>query len=1065
MCPLPLRRFEALARRSLALAIGLICAALLFTLTPREASADTVVSLFKSFAGNINYITTGNTLRAAPNGTYAGGAPCTLLSGNTGTSVDAGTSSDPISGIPAGSTIVAAYLYYAGSGATVDSAVTFNGTNVTASRTFTSTIGGHNFFSGYVDVTSLVSGNGTYSFGGLSVDNSAGDNCSNSTVLAGWALVVIYSNSSEKSRVINVFDGFEAFAGSSINLTPNNFQIPSTGIDGKFSVITWEGDPDINSTNGVNTLTETLEFNGNVLADACNPTADTSLPNGSNGGVFVSGDPNQYNSTINTLSCTGTLTPTGDEKYFGVDFDTFDVSPYLAAGQTSANTFYSTGQDTVFLTAQIVSVANTPVADLSITKTHTGNVDYGANANYSLIVTNNGPATETGTTTVSDTLPAGETYVSATGTGWTCGAAGQVVTCTNPSTGGIVSGASYPAITLTVAIAQNATSPLSNTATVSGTLFDNVAGNNSSTDTVTLVHPDLSTSTKTVTNLSGGNYAVGNTVQYTITLTESNGGEAGNVSVVDDVPPNLSNFTVTSFPAGATNSSTSTGGANNDGQLNITGITVPANSSVSIVFTAQVAVGTPNCTSIDNTATITVPGAVTGNTTNTASAPTIFIAPTGCASGNKVLYLYDNTTGQTYTNLLNRVQQTANTNSPQTVNGGASYTWSMSPGVATGRDLVLSAGTVTVTLVETATGTRTGNARATTVTLLNNGAAIATSGNVNVSGGARAYSYTITVPATTVLAGTTLGLTLTNGAAANRNVAVSQMTAVQGRSTISFATSTVINVDSITTYSGNYTGTGTPALVPVFQPSLTGHTTTVYICAVISDPFGSYDVTSANITLTDPASSVKVNGAAMTLNGGGGTDCSGNSSAAASSFEYVYTIPVGEPTGFWNISVTGHEGTEATVTQTSTGSFDVDVPSLLVMKTVAVASSTLKAIPGQTVIYTVMVQNNGRGPTDTGLTITDPVPTNTVFYVSSATPFTFSDGGTTGLSAPTMSFSSNGGTSWTYVPTCLRPPTPTPPCSDPAINDVMLTFTGSSMIGKIGATTPAFTITYQVVVQ
>ncbi|HET7176283.1 MAG TPA: hypothetical protein VFK21_09745, partial [Gammaproteobacteria bacterium] len=289
MSPLPPRRFEALARRSLALAAGLLCAALFLGLSPREARADTTVSLFKSFAGNINYVTTGNTLRAAPNNTYAGGNACTLLSGNTGTSVDAGTSSSPLSGIPAGSTIVAAYLYYAGSGATVDSAVTFNGTNVTASRTFTSTTGGHNFFSGFVDVTSLVTGNGTYSFGGLSVDDAAADNCANSTVLAGWALAVVYSNSSEKSRVINFFDGFEAFAGSSITLTPNNFQIPSTGIDGKFSVITWEGDPDINSTNGVNNLTETLEFNGNVLSDACNPTADTSLPNGSNGGVFVSG--------------------------------------------------------------------------------------------------------------------------------------------------------------------------------------------------------------------------------------------------------------------------------------------------------------------------------------------------------------------------------------------------------------------------------------------------------------------------------------------------------------------------------------------------------------------------------------------------------------------------------------------------------------------------------------------------------------------------------------------------------------------------------------------------------
>src|SRR6185437_7817307 len=207
-----------------------------------------------------------------------------------------------------------------------------------------------------------------------------------------------------------------------------------------------------------------------------------------------------------------------------------------------------------------------------------------------------------------DTLPTGVTYVSATGGGWSCSAAGQTVTCNSTST--VASGASFPNITLTAFIGATAASPLANTATLSttGGNFDNVSGNDSSTDSAAILAPDLSASSKSVLNTGGGDPVVGSTLRYTITLTESAGVAATGTSVTDDVPANLSNFTVGSFPAGATNSSTGAGtGANGDGNLNITGITVPANGSVTVVFTAQVASGTANCTTISNTATVTNP--------------------------------------------------------------------------------------------------------------------------------------------------------------------------------------------------------------------------------------------------------------------------------------------------------------------------------------------------------------------------------------------------------------------------------------------------------------------------
>jgi len=1015
------------------LVTGVLCAIALLglSLMPQESRAATTVSLFKSFAGNINYVVTGNTLRANDNTTNA----CSLLSGNTGTSVDAGTSSNAISGIPAGSTIVAAYLYYAGSGATLDSTVTFNGSSITAGRTFTDTSNptGNAFFSGFVDVTSRVTGNGTYSFGGLSVDQSA-TYCGNSTVLAGWSLVVIYSNASEGTRVINVFDGFEPFQFSNITLTPNNFQIPATGINGKFTVITWEGDP------GPPPLDtgETLQFNGNTLSDACNGTQ------------------NQYNSTINTAICTGTAAT--DDVFYGVDIDTYTVSSFLTAGATSATTFYQTGQDMVFLTAQVVSVSNTPVSDLAITKSHSGNFTYGSNAVWTLAVTNNGPATTSGTTTVTDTLATGLTYVSAIGTGWTCGAAGQVVTCTN--TTAVANGASFPNITLTASVGASTVTPNINTATVSGGNFDNVSSNNSSADSATIINPDLSTSTKDVVNTGGGDAIVGSTLQYTITLTETAGVQANNASVTDDVPANVSGFTVTSFPAGSVNSSTGSGtGANGTGKLNVTGISVPANGSVTIIFTVQVAAGTANCTNIDNTATVTNPfgpGA-------TPSASTVIVAQSSCAaSGNKILYLYDNT-GPTYTNLLNRVVQTVNTGTAITVGRGANHVWNMSPTVATGKSLILPAGNVTVSLIETATGANIGTTRPTTVSVLNNGVVVATSGTVNFgSGTATVVNYTIAIPATTVLAGNALGIRFNNNTGTtNRNIAISQKTATLTSSRVTFATSTVINVDSVTAYNAVYPATTTTA---VYVPN-----NTVFICAVISDPFGSADVTSATITLTDPNGTTQVSAAAMSAKGA--TDCSGAANNADEAFEYTYAIPSNATTGFWTATVTGNEGSEGTVTHTANGSFDVDVPSLLIMKTASVTTDPVegatrsKAIPGATVQYTILVQNNGRGPVDTGtFVISDPVPANTVLSLPAKPPFTFTDGSTpsglsvTGGSDANITYSNNGGTTFVYVPACTRP------CTDAAITNFKITLTGS-MNGKTGGTAPSFTITYNVVIQ
>jgi uncharacterized repeat protein (TIGR01451 family) len=116
-----------------------------------------------------------------------------------------------------------------------------------------------------------------------------------------------------------------------------------------------------------------------------------------------------------------------------------------------------------------VNVTVVGVPDLSIDKSHTGNFTRGTNENYTLEVSNVGSAATSAAVTVTDTLPAGLTFVSGTGTGWNaCTAAGQVVSCVRLLANPIASGATAPAITLTVDVGAGTASAITNRARVSG---------------------------------------------------------------------------------------------------------------------------------------------------------------------------------------------------------------------------------------------------------------------------------------------------------------------------------------------------------------------------------------------------------------------------------------------------------------------------------------------------------------------------------------------------------------------------------------------------------------------
>lgn len=129
------------------------------------------------------------------------------------------------------------------------------------------------------------------------------------------------------------------------------------------------------------------------------------------------------------------------------------------------------------------------------------------------------------------------------------------------------------------------------TANFTGTLTTGEAAS------LTVSDPTLNTSTKTVVDLNGGSVDPGDILEYTITITETAGVYTPNITVTDVVDANLDTVNVTSMPVGATDNTV----GNN---VDVSGITVLANDSVTVVFQATIVAGTPAGTSIGNTATI-----------------------------------------------------------------------------------------------------------------------------------------------------------------------------------------------------------------------------------------------------------------------------------------------------------------------------------------------------------------------------------------------------------------------------------------------------------------------------
>ncbi|NNM22679.1 MAG: hypothetical protein HKO54_03925, partial [Flavobacteriaceae bacterium] len=284
------------------------------------------IDLFQQWNGRYDYLSFGNTLNEVENGANSA---CTIL-----------TESSAVYTLQPGQTLVAAYLYWAGSGSG-DFDVLLAGTPVTAERMFSYTLPNTSniYFGAYADVTNILqtNGNGNYLLSELDLFDAIQPYCSinggNATNFGGWAVTVVYQDNTLPLNQVNIFDGFESvsLANPILDIELNNLNVlDNTGA--KLGFLAWEGDLLIANN-------ETLQINGNVLSNTLNP------PN------------NQFN---------GTNSFTGSNQFYNMDIDFYDIENNIQPGDESALVRITSNQDLVIVN-NVVTVLNTELPDATIT--------------------------------------------------------------------------------------------------------------------------------------------------------------------------------------------------------------------------------------------------------------------------------------------------------------------------------------------------------------------------------------------------------------------------------------------------------------------------------------------------------------------------------------------------------------------------------------------------------------------------------------------------------------------------------------------------------------------------
>jgi alpha-tubulin suppressor-like RCC1 family protein len=287
-----------------------------------------------------------------------------------------------------------------------------------------------------------------------------------------------------------------AGASCTVQLT---FTPASTGL--KIGTLT------VSSDSGGQPTNSTFNLTGTGAA----ATVPTITSNG--GGATASVTVAENSTAVTTVTASGTTPLTfslvggADQAKFTIDTNTgvltFASAPnYEAPTDSGANNVYdvtvratnSAGTDDQAIAVTVTDVVE-GAPDLLIGKSGPATATQGTNFSYTLVVTNTGTVATSGVITVTDTLPAGLGFVS--GSGFTCAASGQNVSCTSSSAIAVNGTA-----TITLTVNPTTAGAVSNTASVIGGGDTSVAASNSVNTTVNAAPTATPTVTPTATETS-----------------------------------------------------------------------------------------------------------------------------------------------------------------------------------------------------------------------------------------------------------------------------------------------------------------------------------------------------------------------------------------------------------------------------------------------------------------------------------------------------------------------------------------------------------------------------------
>lgn len=531
------------------------------------------------------------------------------IDGTNGTS----NSSSAALALPAGSTVLWAGLYWSGSDTTVTArnTVSFR-TPAAAYQTITSTtldnISGT--YQAFRDVTALVQagGNGNYFVANISSSTGTND-------FAGWQLVVAFSNPTEPTRNLNVFDGW-ALANNintPINLAISGFITPVTGpVSSRLGIVTYDGDRGV------------LDVTSGQAALQFGTTTSTLFP------VFNTTNPisDVYNSSITDLDTNVTARNPNFGNTLGMDVDRFVPNTPLPNSATSA-VVRVRGQSTDVNYPGVVTLVTQvfiPNLESALAKgsadVNGGQLVPGDLLEYTVSSTNSGNDTSV-LNVLRDVIPVGTTYepntlvvVSGANTGAKSDAAGddqaefdagnnrvvfRLGTGANAATGGSILPTESFGVRFRVRVNANVTDGtiLSNQAVLDyrgATLNQPITalsdGDALAAGQQPTLNPVVGATALTITKTNNqAEYTPGATMTYVITVTNA-GPAPGNGSVVRDTPD--AGLTLTGLSCtGTTGSAVCPSGpaftlANLTNGTGIVLPTLPAGSSVTLSVTAVV---------------------------------------------------------------------------------------------------------------------------------------------------------------------------------------------------------------------------------------------------------------------------------------------------------------------------------------------------------------------------------------------------------------------------------------------------------------------------------------------